>query len=353
MVSLSLSRAHARALLIILIVFVGVSACTVQYRNAVQGKAVQQKIDETITPLLHSYDPSLKIEPSICEPTIVQYPGNMGSCDLTVNGVPLKIRVAGAGPPDHFKVDFGGAFFFEMAQVEKLQENILARNFTIHGAVSCGDPRIRLLQAGTYLTCSVSGTPSVKSLRLKAMANGNIYTYNPPGLSSSFPIPQSLLTLHKQGKLTIANGQDVEAFISEGMAVYPSTHNRNLSARCPSSMDLTKSNRGVCVVPIPGLSSPQRIAVWIDDALGICTRPLDAIVDRERVQNLAQADLNRRLRDNGDVADATVKCERGLVVIPWPSTFDCKATAGGKRYKLVVLVQDFKGTVSWRGIAER
>jgi hypothetical protein len=94
----------------------------------VQGDAVQQKIDETITPLLHSYDPSLRIEPAKCEPIIVQYPGNMGSCDLTVNGVALKIRVAGAAPPDHFKVDFGNAFFFEMAKVEKLAENVFIQS---------------------------------------------------------------------------------------------------------------------------------------------------------------------------------------------------------------------------------
>lgn len=83
---------------------------------------------------------------------------------------------------------------------------------------------------------------------------------------------------------------------------------------------------------------------------GFIVMPIDAVVDRQRVQELAQADLNRRLRDNGYAADAAVKCEKGLLVIQWPGTFNCKATSGGKRYKLVVLVQDFKGTVSWKGI---
>jgi hypothetical protein len=81
-------------------------------------------------------------------------------------------------------------------------------------------------------------------------------------------------------------------------------------------------------------------------------RPIDAVIDRQRVQDLAQSDFNRRLRDNGDAADAVVKCEKGILVIQWPGTFNCQTTAGGKRYKLVVFVQDFKGTVSWKGVPE-
>jgi hypothetical protein len=324
----------------------------VQHRNAVQGRAVQQKIDEAIVPSLHSYDPTLRIESAKCDPIIVQYPGTMGSCELTVNGVPLKIRVAGAGPPDHFKVDFGGASFFEMAKVEKLVENILAQNFKVLAVVRCGGPGVRLLQPGTYLTCLVSGSPSVKSIKLKAMANGNIFTYNPPGLQDSSPIPEALLTLHKQGKSSIARGSDIDAFISGAITASPLTHDHNVTVKCPTSMDLTDGKRGVCFVAVPGLSSAQRISVWIEDAVNLRMRPIDAVVDRQRVQDLAQSDLNRRLRDNGDSADAVVKCEKGLLVIQWPGTFDCKATAGGKRYKLVVSVQDFKGTVSWRGVAE-
>ncbi len=340
-------------MLVISILFVGTSACTVQYRNAVQGKAVQQKIDETLVPLLHSYDPSLKIEPPKCEPIIVEYPGAMGSCELTVNGVPLKIRVAGAGPPDHFKVDFGGAFFFEMTKVEKTAETFLAQDFKMQAKVSCGDPGVRLLKPGTYLTCSVSGPQSVKSVKLKTMANGNIFTYAPPGLKNTGPIPQELLTLHKHGKTSIARGSNIEAFITEATAANPTTHGSSPVVRCPTSMDLTGDKRGVCSIAIPGLPSPQRIGVWIEDPVGLRMRPTDTVIDRQRVQELAQADLNRRLRDNGDVADAAVKCEKGLVVIQWPGTFNCKSTVGGKRYKLVVFVQDFKGTVSWRGIPER
>jgi hypothetical protein len=342
----------AWALLACTFVVVGAASCTVRHADAVSGAAVQQNIDETITPMFRAYDANLRVEPSKCEPVIVEEQGTMGWCDLTVNDVPLKIRVAGAGPPDHFKVDFADASFFEMAKVEKLVEYRLAHHFKTNAVVNCGDPTVRLLPPGTYLTCSVSGSPSVTSIKLKTLAGGNIFTYNPPGFKDTSPIPQALFSLHRQGKTVIVKGSDIEPFISDGMAADPTTRDRSLVVRCPGSMDLTDSKRGVCIVSIPGTSAAQRIGVWIDDAVGLRTLPIDAVIDRQHVQDLAQSDLNRRLRDNGDMPDATVECEKGLLVVKWPNTFSCKATVGGKRYKLVVLVQDFKGTVSWRGIPE-
>ena len=311
---------------------------------------VQQKIDETIAPSLLAYDASLKIEPSKCEPIIVQSKGKMGSCDLTVNGVPLEIRVASAGPPDHFRVDFGGASFFSMAKVERLIENDLAQEFKIRALASCPGPGFRLLQPDTYLRCSVSGSPQVKYIRIKAIQNGNIFVYNPPNVKNLNPIPESLLTRHKQKKTSIAKGSDIEAFISGLLPANPMVPERKVVVSCPASINLTGGKRGICTVPIPGLTSTQRIGVWIDDAVGLRMRPIDTVIDRQRVQKLAQDDLNLRLRDNGDTADAVVKCEKGLIVVQWPGSFDCDASVGGKRYRLVVSVQDFKGTVSWRGI---
>src|SRR5665213_1102588 len=178
------------------------SACTVSVRNAdaVQGKAVQQKIDETIVPLFKSNYPQLKVEPSQCEPTIEITQSTMGKCTLPVNGVPLEIRVISAGPPDMFNVDFGGAFFFDMDSDEKIIENSLAHNYvvSVKGVAHCGEPRERLLLPGTYLTCTVDGTPLVHSVRLKVSPNGQIFVFNVPGLKVAGTLPDSLLTLHKQ-----------------------------------------------------------------------------------------------------------------------------------------------------------
>jgi hypothetical protein len=300
---------------------IGTSACSVQHRDAVRGTTVQQKIDESISPMLRTYDSTLRIEPSKCEPILLQSRGIMGSCELTVDGVPLEIRVADAGPPDYFKVDFGGAVFFEMSKVEKLAQNILAQRVRLRATVSCGEPRVRLLQRGTFLTCPVRSVSQVRSVKMKTMENGLVIAYDPPGLRVTNPIPQSLLTLHKEGRPSTTRGTVVEAFISQGIAEAPTPHER-FRVKCPTSMNLTGDKRGVCMVRIQSLNAVQRVGVWIDNTPALRMQPIDVVIDRSRVQRMAQEYLNRRLRDNNDVADALVRCKKGSIV-----------------------VQDYKGTV--------
>ncbi len=338
----------------ILTVALCLSACAVSVRHAdaVQGKAVQQKIDETISPLMKSYYPNLKIEPSQCEPIIEITQGTMGKCTLPVNGVPLEIRVASAGPPDMFKVDFDGKFFFDMASDEKIIENSLANNYTVpvKGIAHCGEPRERLLLPGTYLTCTVDGTPLVHSVRLKVSPNGQIFVFNVPGLKVAGTLPDSLLTLHKEGKIVIVSGVDVAAYIQKLWDEDSTSNAFHAVVTCPVQMDLTGTKRGVCTAAIPGLQTPDRLGFWIEPVVGFHMRPIDAVIDRAKVQKMAQDDLNRRLVDNGNAADAVVICDPGLVVIEPPGTFECKASAAGKAYRLVVNVQDWKGTVTWHGI---
>lgn len=334
------------------IVVLSLLGCTVRYRDAVSGTAVQQKIDESIGQTLRSYDGRLNVQPSKCDPIVIEDQGTMGWCSLTVDGVPLKIRVAGAAPPDHFGVDFGGASFFEMPQVDKLAENFLFQHFHATTVVNCGEPGVRLLHPGTYLNCSVSGAPGVKSIKLKAMPDGHIFIYNPRGLKDASPVPVALLTLHEHGRTSIARGSEVEAFISSGTALDPRRSHYTVAVKCPASIDLTGKRQGVCVISYLDLRLRQRIRVWIEDGPGLKALPVDAIVDRQKLQRDAQSELNKRLADNGDTPDAKVICQRGFLVIPWPGTFACKATAGGKRYKLLVFVHDAQGTSSWRGVAE-
>ncbi len=331
---------------------ISVAACSFNFRHAdaVQGRAVQQKIDETVAPLLKSYYPNLNIAPSECDPIIEISQGTMGTCTLPVNSVPLEIRVASAGPPDMFKVDFGGAFFFDMSGVEKVIENTLVQNYQINAVAHCGDPRERLLQPGTYWTCAVEGSPRVRSIRVKAASNGQVFVFNVAGLKVASVIPDYLLTLHKEGRAAVVRGTAVEAYIQQAQAFNPNSNSAHLAVTCPSQMDLTGSKHGVCTVKIPNVNTPQRIGVWINDAVGFGVRPIDAVIDRKKAQTMAQDDFNRRLTDNGDTADAVVACQTGIIVIQPPGTFDCRVTAGGKRYKLVFTVEDYKGTVSWKGI---
>jgi len=326
-----------------------ISGCSVRHADAVYGKSVQQKIDDTIAPLIASYYPKLKIEPSRCEPIIEIAQGTMGTCTLPVNEVPLNIRVASAGPPDMFKVDFGGAFFFDMSAVERIIETTLSNSYQIKGIAQCGNPRERLLKPRTYFSCKVLGSSLVRSMRLMTTVTGQVFVFNVPGLKVKSPIPGSLLTLHKDGRTAIAPGAGVERFIQQ-VQMSASSASANFTIKCPEEMDLTGTKHGACTATLPGLKIAQRIGVWIDDAVGFRVRPIDAVVDRSKVQRMAQDDLNRRLSDNGDTADARVECDKGLIVVEPPGTFDCKARAGGKRYKLVVEVENFQGAVRWRGI---
>lgn len=338
----------------LLVVALCLSACAVSVRHAdaVQGKAVQQRIDETIAPLITSYYPHVKIEPSRCEPIIEISQGTMGECTLSVNDVPLEIRVASASPPDMFKVDFGGKFFFDMASDEKIIEKSLANNYTvpIKAIAHCGDPRERLLAPGTYFTCAVVGTPLVHSVRLKVSPNGQIFLFNVPGLKVAGTLPDSLLTLHKEGKTVIISGADVAAYIQKFWEEDVASSAFHAVVTCPAKMDLSGTKHGVCTAAIPGVKTPDRIGFWIEPVVGFHMRPIDAVIDRAKVQKMAQDDLNRRLIDNGDAADAVVICDPGLMVIEPPGTFECKASAAGQAYRLVVKVQDWKGTVAWRGI---
>lgn len=251
-----------------------------------------------------------------------------------------------------FKVDFGGKFFFDMTAEEKIIENSLAHDYrvSVHGIADCGTPRERLLLPGSYMTCKIEGTPLVRSIRLKVTPNGQIFIFNVPGLKVALGLPDSLLTLHKRGGAVIVAGAEVAAYIKKLWAEDAPSSAPKVTIACPSRMNLTGTRRGVCMASIQGVRKPQRLGFWIDSTESFHVRPIDAVVDRSKVQQMAQADLNRRLIDNGDAADAVVTCEKGLIVITPPSTFDCQATAGGKRYRLVVNVQDWKGTVSWRGI---
>lgn len=340
--------------LFIAAIAMALAACSVnvRYADAVQGNAVEQKIDKTIAPLIKSYDPNLKIEPSRCEPTIEIAQGTMGTCALRVNGVTLDIRVASAGPPDMFKVDFGGAFFFDMTAEEKVIENSLTHNYQVpvKGIAHCGLPRERLIQPGTYFTCSVAETPLVHSVRLKVAPNGELFVFNVPGLKVAGALPSSLLTMHKQGRAVIVSGADVAAYIQRSWTEDPLSNRFHARVTCPAHMDLTGTKHGICMASIPGLKTPYRLSFSIEPVVGFDMRPIDAVIDRAKVQKMAQDDLNRRLTDDGDVADAVVTCDKGLVVIEPPGTFDCKVTGGGKHYRLVVTVQDWQGTVSWRGV---
>ena len=313
------------------------------------GKPVQEQIDGSIAQSLVSYNPALKVEPSKCASIMLVSEDSPATCTLTVNGVPLKIRVLPAQPPYQFKVDFAGAYFFHMPMVEKTIEDDLVHNYNIKAAAHCGNPRERLIAPGTYFVCAIEGSSKVRSDRVKVTPNGQLFVFNVPGLKTASSPLTSLLTPHKKGKTTIASGTDVKAFILQYLDSNPQWRASPGVVACPMSIDLTGKKRGVCTVNVPKLRTPERIGVVIDDSAGFRVWPIDEIVDRDQIEAAAQADLNRRLTASGYKADAVVVCDGGLVVVKVPSTFSCEASAQGEPYKLEVSV-DVNG-VRWRAVS--
>ncbi len=315
----------------------------------VSGSDAQRTIDANIGPFLAGRIPNLKIAPSRCPSRLDASYGKVAHCVLPVDGVDLPIKVVYKGPdPQGFNVNLDGSFF-ETATIDSFVERQLHASYGIAAKAHCPGPVVQVLQPGTLFSCSITGTPLVKTVRLKALSRGMLFQYNVPGLRSRESDPDNALTKHKEGEPVILKGSELEAYLSRSYLPLSPMAAR-LTASCPESVDLSGRNHAICLLHIRGLNVSQRIDISINEPNGFHELPLDAIIDKQRVQQLAQNDLNRRLRENGDAADATVDCGVGIIAVPAPGQFTCKATVGGKAYILIVGVEDFKGTVHWHAV---
>ncbi|HEY1655893.1 MAG TPA: hypothetical protein VGF86_12350, partial [Candidatus Tumulicola sp.] len=154
----------------------------------------------------------------------------------------------------------------------------------------------------------------------------------------------------KPASLSFLEGSEVEAYITRAYLSVAAPNPQDLSVSCPTVVDLSEPKRAICLVQLKDKDLAQRLSIWIEEPNGFRERPIDAVLDRQHVQQMAQTDLNNRLQANGLPTDAVVDCGTGLVVVPVGGTFECKSAVGGKSYRLIVTALDFKGTVSWHGI---
>jgi len=315
----------------------------------VSGSDVQRAIDANIGPFLAGRIPNLKISPSRCPSRLDVSDGKVAHCVLPVDGVDLPIRVVYKGPdPQGLNVNLDGSFF-ETAAIDSFVERQLHASYGIAVKAHCPGPVVQVLQPGTLFSCAITGSPLVKTVRLKALSRGMLFQYNVPGLRSGESDPDNALTKHKRGEPVILKGSELEAYLSRSYLPLSPMATR-LAISCPEITDLSGRNHVICQLHVRGMNVSQRIDVSITEPNGFHELPLDAIIDKQRVQRLAQNDLNSRLQQNGDAADATVDCGTGIIAAPAPGQFTCKATAGGKSYDLIVTVEDFKGTVHWHGV---
>jgi hypothetical protein len=160
------------------------------------------------------------------------------------------------------------------------------------------------------------------------------------------------LDAHRKGAATIMSGADVVSLIDRELKDDPRATAVAMHLTCPPSLDLTNEKRGICTAEIAGANQPRRLWVWIDDHVGLRVLPIDAMVDRSEIGRRAQEDLNRRLAAGGFAPDAIVHCEPGVYVAEPPATFECPTTSAGKRYRLVVTIEDPSGAVQWKAVPQ-
>jgi hypothetical protein len=313
---------------------------------SVSSATAKQFIDSKIVPAIRGSDANLSVSPASC-PDKLDFSGKRTPyCTIMVNGVPVEVDIS--YDPSANSISISPASFFELDHVERLEKTLLLNSYGVKADISCGAPRYRLLPVGTIFTCSVVGSSTVSALRIRAEADGQLFTFNPTGQSSPAWMTTALAQ-HDEGKPTIIDGSTlakwIQQLLQEGVAA-TNEPQPLMQDRCPPTVDLSGANHAICIVTMEG--QDIRREVFIDPVKGIDTRTLDVPVDLSMVQHAIQNDLNQKLERAGHAVDGVVSCKPGLLVVTPPATFSCSATAGGKAYKVEVNVIDTKGTANWR-----
>ena len=337
----------SRAVLLALISLVACARVTAGVvGDDVNGADVQGVIDTKLAALLQSYDPHLKISPAQCAAHLDVSEGKTAYCYLPVNGVRLAVRVVYFGPPQQFKANLDGSFF-ETAQIESFVQKQLKTSYDIVAVAHCPGPEVKLLKPGAEFSCNLSGAKGVSSMHLKALPNGQLFFYNIPGLHPLDAPPADALTKHKAGQPVVLTGTEVAAYLQRAYVSIAANYPQDVSISCPQSVDLTGTKHAICLANLPKYGVSQRIGVWIEEPNGFRERPLDAVLDRGHLQDITQKYYNDKLAKNNLPADATVNCGTGLVAVPAPGSLTCNMTANGDSYRLIITIEDFKGTVHW------
>ena len=195
------------------------------------------------------------------------------------------------GPqPQGFKANLAGDFF-ETPMIQSFVEKQLHAAYGITSVAHCPGPPAQLIEPRTVFSCSISGAPKVTTVRLKEVGKGNLFQYNVAGLTvdAADQPPGDALMKHKLGHSVILSGSAVSAYLAHQYlpVAYDSS---GLTVSCPATVDLTGKKHSVCRVYVKGHNVSQRIDISIEEPNGFHELPLDAIIDKHRVQRLAEDD---------------------------------------------------------------
>lgn len=326
------------------------AGCTIHLNGgAVAGSDVRRLIDDQIAPQLKAYDPKLRVGETSCPAIIVQASKPSAACTLWVNDVELPILVDTSHPEKGARVAMDGNFF-EIDSLNKAVAYYAREQSGIAFTATCPGRPVMVFATGTILTCALHGSAKAPTARIKIMSNGSVFVYNLPGIAVRDPVPAGLLHAHKVGRPAILSGAQAEAFIGSSIHVLGDARAKGAVVACPPSLDLSGTKTEVCTVRYPAMAAVVHTRLSILPIVGLSSKPMDVPLDRAKIQLMAQDDLNRRMAEIGGTIHTTVDCGRGFTVVPVGGNLSCKMLAGTKKYRLVVHLQDSRGTVSWHGV---
>jgi hypothetical protein len=324
----------------------GVSAGA--YGDNLDTAAVKEVIDTKLAGFIHNLNPDLTISPASCPDRVDVSNGKRAFCTVVVNGERLPVSVTYGGPPQQFIVAKNASLYW-MDGIERVAQAMLSSQLGANVGISCGSPRFRLLDVGSIFTCAVQHSPTVKSVRLKAMPNAQVFIFSPAAFATPSWMKEAVRR-HKAGLAVSLDGptvadwlQSAAAAEAAGIEVSPKP---TVVITCPSSLNVSGTRHELCIERIG--DQTMRLSISIDEPVGVHARSLGVLVDRAKVQRLAQVDINAQLQQNGSPPDFVVRCGRGFFVVTPPATFRCDATNDNKAYKLEVQVEE--GTMRWSAV---
>ncbi|HTA40456.1 MAG TPA: DUF4333 domain-containing protein [Candidatus Acidoferrales bacterium] len=312
---------------------------------------VEKFIDAEFVPLLRQYDPKLAVGEAACPSAEDFSNGKTVYCTLPVGAVPLQVGLTYSDEKKTY--EFVPASFFEMDRLEFLEQASILGDYGVKAEVKCGDPRFRLLAIGTIFTCALSGVPTATTVRFRSEANGQYFVYNPDGMKSPAWLTTAL-DEHKAGKPTILDGATVGTWIQhilEAAVLMSGGSQTPIVVQCPPSLDVTGSNRAICIVTFRG--KDVRREVFVDPIKGVDTRSLDAVINLHEVGMTIAGQMDERLKDGGKTPDAVLRCGTGLLVVAPKGTFQCDGTANGRPFRIEVTVTDVKGAFEYKVVDDK
>ncbi len=314
------------------------------FGDDVKGADIQQVIDSQIAPYISSYDSKLKVDPSECPTNLDVSKGKAAYCTLPVDGIALPVKVVYSGhPPQGATANLDGSFF-EVKGIESMLERDLNVAYGISAKAHCPGTVVQVLRPGTRFTCSVTGAPLVKAVHVTVLKQGYLTQDPVPGLKPRRTLVEDVIARHKLGQPVHLSGRDLAAYLERTLPLPPNSS--RLTVGCPQNIDLTGNRRAVCHVDVRK-DVAQRMGVWIDSG-GLHSIPIDAVIDKRRLQDFAEQSLDDALAGHGFPADAVVDCGSGYIAVAVRGQIKCNASATGKAYVMVATIKDYHGAVQLR-----